>query len=59
MSEPLDLLGETITIEPLDRIGDPGMQGSPPLVEQALVCHVVSESVLEGVLDFGVEAHLV
>ena len=59
MSEPLDLLGEPITIQPLDRIRDPGMHGSPPVVEQALVRHVVSESVLEGVLDFGVEARLV
>src|SRR5262249_18719570 len=59
VSEPLDLLGETITIELLDRIRDPGMQGSSSVVEQTLVCHVVSESVLERVLDFRVEDRLV
>src|SRR5262245_52423254 len=59
VSEPLDLLGETIMIEPLDRIRDPGMQGAPPVVEQALVCHVVSESVFERVLEIWIEPGLV
>src|SRR5262245_24801334 len=59
VSEPLDLLGETIMIEPLDRIRDPGMQGSPPVVEQAFVCHVVGESVLERILEIWIEPSLV
>jgi len=59
VGEALDLFGETIAIEPLDGVHDPGMQGAASLVEKALIGDLVREGVLEGVLDLGEQARLV
>ena len=57
--QPLDLLGQTIRIECLDRLHDPGMERAPPLLEQAAVGDLVGERVLEGVFEVGEQARLV
>ena len=59
VGQPLDLLGEALGREPLDGLDDAGVQGAPPLLEQALVGHLVGERVLERVLEVGEEARLV
>jgi len=59
VGEALDLFSETIAIEPLDGVHDPGMQGAASLVEKALIGDLVREGVLEGVLDLGEQARLV
>src|SRR5205807_3764437 len=51
MSEPLDLLPETIRIEGLERGDDPRMKPAALLLEQAPVRDVVRERMLEGVLE--------
>ena len=57
--EPLDVLGEPVGVEPLDGLDDPGVEGAPPLLEQAAVGDLVGEGVLERVLEVGEEARLV
>ena len=59
MRQPLDLLGQAVGIERLDRLDDPGVQRPPPLVEQAPVGDLVGQRVLEGVLEVREEARLV
>jgi hypothetical protein len=55
----LELLCQTVGMERLDRVDDPGVEGPAPLVEQAPVGHVVDERVLEGVLEIREQARLV
>ena len=59
MSESIDVLGEAVGIERLDGLDDPGVEGAPPVLEQAAVRHLVGQGVLEGVLEVGKEASLV
>jgi len=59
MGQPLGLLGEVLGREPLDGLGDAGVQGALPVVEQPLVRHLVSERVLERVLEVRKEPGLV
>jgi hypothetical protein len=59
MGQPLGLLGDALGGEPLDRLGDAGVQGPLPLVEQPLARHLVGERVLERVLEVGKEPGLV
>ena len=59
LRQPLDLLAESIGVECLDRLHDPGVKRAPPLVEHAAVGHLVRERVLEGVFEIREEARLV
>ena len=59
MGQPLDLLGQALGVEPLDGLDDPGVERAPPVLEQAVVGHLVREGVLEGVLEVGHEPRLV
>jgi hypothetical protein len=59
VGQPLDLLSQTIRVEPLDRFNDPRMEGAPALLEEAAVRHLVSQGVLEGVFQLREEASLV
>src|SRR5262249_41670928 len=45
--EPLDVLGEAFRVERLDRLADADVEGSPAVVQEALVGHLVGERVLE------------
>jgi hypothetical protein len=49
MCEPLDVLGEAIGIERLDRLSDSDVERASAFVKEAPVGHVVSERVLERV----------
>ena len=51
MGQPLGLLGHALGREPLEGLGDAGVERALPVVEQALVRHVVRERVLERVLE--------
>jgi hypothetical protein len=59
MGEPLDLSTETIPVKCLDRLHDPRVKLAAASVQQTVVCHLVSESVLEGVLKIRIEPSLV
>ena len=59
VGQPLDLLGDALGREPLDGLGDAGVQGALPLVEQAPVRDLVRERVLERVLEVREEPRLV
>ena len=59
VGQPLGLLGDALGREPLDGLGDAGVQGAPPLVEQAPVRDFVGERVLERVLEVRKEPGLV
>ena len=59
VGQPLGLLGDALGREPLDGLGDAGVQGALPLVEQSPVRHFVRERVLERVLEVGKEPGLV
>ena len=59
MGQPLGLLDEPPRVEALDRLENPGVQGTPPLVEQALVGHVVHQRVTEAVDEIGEERALI
>ena len=51
VGQPLDLLGEPVGVESLDRLDDPRVEAAPALLEQAAVGHLVGQGVLEGVLE--------
>ena len=53
VGQPLDVLLETVGIEPLEGRHDASVQRAPLLGIDAAVGHVVGEGVLEGVLDLG------
>ena len=59
VGQPLDLVGQAVGIEPLDGFDDPGVEGAPPLLEQAAVGDLVGQRMLEGVLQVRKEAGLV
>jgi hypothetical protein len=59
VGEPLDLLVEAIPVERLDRRDDPRVKLAPALLQQATVCHVVRERVLERVLEVRKQTGLV
>ena len=59
MGQPLGLLGDALGREPLDGLGDAGVQGALPLVEQSPVRDFVGERVLERVLEVRKEPGLV
>ena len=53
------LLGHAVPDEGLQGLDDAGMESAPPLLEQRLIGHLLSEDVLEGVLVLGEEARLI
>jgi hypothetical protein len=55
----LGLLGDALGREPLEGLGDAGVERALPVVEQPLVGHLVREGVLERVLEVGKEPGLV
>ena len=59
VGEPLGVLGDALGREPLDGLGDAGVQGALPVVEQPPVRDFVSERMLERVLEVRKEAGLV
>ena len=52
----LDLLGQALGRECLQRLNNPAVKDTAPLLEEAAVGHLVREGVLEGVFDLGEEA---
>ena len=59
MGQTLQVLGETIAMEPLDRRRDPRVQLTTTLPEHAAVRDLVRQGVLERVLDVRRRARLV
>ena len=59
VGQPLSLLGDALGREPLDGLGDAGVQSALPVVEQSPVCDFVGERVLERVLEVRKEPGLV
>jgi hypothetical protein len=59
MGQPLGLLADPLGSKPLDGLGDAGVQGALPVVEQPPVRDFVSERVLERVLEVRKEPGLV
>src|SRR5262245_47325707 len=59
MSEPLNLLSQTLGIQPLDGLDDPDVERSPSVLQHACVDDLVCERMLEGVLEVRKEARLV
>ena len=59
MGEPLGVLAEAIAMERFDRVDDPRVKLAPALLQQTLVCHLVSERVLERVLEIRIAPSLV
>jgi hypothetical protein len=59
MTEPLDLLSETILVEHLDLFDDARVKITAPLVQEAAVRNLVRERVLEGEGGIREEALLV
>ena len=59
VSQPLDMLDQTVPVERLDRIEDPGVEDALPVLEEAPVHHLIGQRMLEGVLGLREEARLV
>jgi hypothetical protein len=59
MGEPLDLLPDAIPIQRLDRADDPRVQLPASVMQETAIGHLVSERMLEGVLEVGIEPGLV
>ena len=59
MGQALDVLGEPLGIEALDGRDGPSVEGTPPILKEAPVGHLVGQRVLESVLGVGKETRLV
>jgi hypothetical protein len=59
MGEPLNLLAESITVESLDRPGDPRMKLAPTLLQRSIVGDVMRKRMLEGVREIRKQSRLV
>jgi hypothetical protein len=59
VGEPFDLLGQSVGKDRLEGRDNPGMQGTPTLLEQTPVGHFVCEGVLEGEFRLGKQARLI
>ena len=51
VGQPLGLLRHAVGRKPLDRLGNARVQIPPPVLQQALVGHLVRERMLERVLQ--------
>lgn len=59
VGQPLGLLGNALCRKPLDRLGNARLQITPPLLQQALIGHLVCERMFERVLEVGKESELI
>ena len=59
VGETVDVLAEAIAALRLQRLHDPRVELAPPLLQEALVGHLIRQRVLEGVFQLGKEARLV
>jgi len=59
MGKALGLLGDAFGREPLDRLGDAGVQNALPIPQQPLVSDLVSQCVFERVLEVRKEPGLI
>jgi hypothetical protein len=59
VGQPLGLLGDASSPEPLDRSGNSRVQISPPVLQNAPVGHLVRQRVFEGVFDIGKKGCLI
>ena len=57
--QSFDVLAQPIRVEALDRVHDLAVEIAPPVLEETAVGHVVSQSMLEGVLEVRKDARLV
>jgi hypothetical protein len=57
--QPLDLVIQSIDIEPFERLNNAGVQPPSPLLEQTVVGHLVRQGVLEGEFALGEQPGLV
>jgi hypothetical protein len=58
IGEPLDVLSETVGIEPLDAVDHRRVEGATALVQQARIRHVVGQRVGERVFQLGIDPRL-
>jgi hypothetical protein len=58
VGQSLDMFGQTVRIELFDSLDDPGVEGTPALLQEAAVGHLMGERVLEGVLQVREETGL-
>ena len=59
MSEPFNLLVQAIGVESFDRLHDPGVERPAAIADEAAVCHLMCQRMLEGVLEVGKDLDLV
>jgi hypothetical protein len=59
MGQLFEVFVQAIGVEPLDRADQGGVQRAPPIFQEASVCHVVCQRVLEGVLELRNDAGFV
>jgi hypothetical protein len=59
VGQAFDLLGQAIGSEAFEGLDNARMQHPPPLQQEAAVCHLVRQGMLERVLDPGKEASLI
>ena len=59
VGQSVDVLGPAVRIDSLDGLHDSHMEGTPSVLEQAPVGHLMGKRVLEGVLDIRKELDLV
>src|SRR5215510_724136 len=59
VGEPFDPLGQALRSEVLEGLHNARVQGTPTLLQQAAVGHLMGQGVLEGILALGKEARLV
>ena len=59
VGEPFNLFGQTVGIEHFERLHNPGVEGTPALLQETPVRDLLGEGVLEGVDVLGEELQLV
>jgi len=59
VGQPLDVLPEPLGVAALDGLDRPGVESAPAVLKEASLGQLVSQRVLEGVLDVGEQARLV
>jgi hypothetical protein len=59
VGQALNVLGESLRVASLDGLDRPGVESTSALLQEASIRHLVSQRVLERVLDIGEQARLV